>query len=282
MGRKSSIRRIDVPGPQGRQQAHCQHGPRPEIHGVGFDFGEKDQQGAELPGKKPLGQPQRNAADAAGDGGFQQRQGRCHIRRPEKHPGDVDEQKRHGPAEPLGQGVPTLAPQPLRHLGQTVEHAPEDEGPACAVPDAADQIHQQDIQIGAALTLPAAPQRKVDVFPEEGRQGHVPALPELRHRQAAVGRIEVDGQTQPQQPGTAGGNVAVAGEIEVQLQGVAQDDAPGGGGRQAGEVSPAVVGQNSQVVRQQHLFGKAQADGIQPRRRVPGLGSRLPQLGKKF
>ena len=152
-----------------------------------------------------------------------------------------------------------------------------------AVPDAADEVHHQNVQVCTAPALSAAAQGKVDVLPEEGRQGHVPAFPELRNGKAPVGRVEVDGQPQSQQPGAAGSKVAIPGKVEIKLKRVAQDHAPRGQSRQLREAAPAVVHQHAQIVRQQHLFGKAEADGVQDRLRYPGAGERPPAAwGKKF
>lgn len=130
--------------------------------------------------------------------------------------------------------------------------------------------------------LSAAAQGKVDVLPEEGRQGHVPAFPELRNGKAPVGRVEVDGQPQSQQPGAAGSKVAIPGKVEVKLKRVAKDHAPRGQGRQLREAAPAVVHQHAQIVRQQHLFGKAETDGVQTGCGILGQGRGLPQLGEEI
>ncbi|MPM30244.1 hypothetical protein SDC9_76792 [bioreactor metagenome] len=102
-----------------------------------------------------------------------------------------------------------------------MEQTPEEKRPARAVPEAADEKHQQDVAVGPQLSFSAAPQREVQALPQERGQRDVPALPKFPHAQGAIGRVEVHRQTDAQKPGRPRGNVAVAGEVEVQLQGIA-------------------------------------------------------------
>ena len=112
----------------------------------------------------------------------------------------------------------------------------------------------------------------------------MPALPELPHGQGTIGGVEVHRQPQPQEPGGTGGNVAVAGEIEIQLQRVAQDHQPGRRRTEISQAAPAVVHHRAEAVRQQHLFDGAAADGVDPGGGIGPVGPQkaLPlQLGKE-
>ena len=112
----------------------------------------------------------------------------------------------------------------------------------------------------------------------------MPALPELRDGEGAVGGVEVHRQPQAQEPGAARRHVAVAGEIEVELQGIAQNHRPGGGGAEVFDISPAVGDHYPQGVRQQHLLAEAAPQGVEPGGAVPVVGAEeaLPrELGEK-
>ena len=152
------------------------------------------------------------------------------------------------------------------------------------MPQAADQEDGQDVEIGSGGSLPAPSQGDVEALPEEGGQGDVPAFPELPDGQAPVRGIEVYRQPEAQETGAAGGDVAVAGEVEVQLQGVAQNHQPGGGGGEFVQTGPAVAGDNPQIVRQQHFFRHAGGDGVQGGGEVLSVGPEEllpPELGEK-
>ena len=180
--------------------------------------------------------------------------------------------------------VPPPAPGPLRHLGQAVEGAPHQERPARPVPEAADQEDDEDIEVRPPRPPAAAPQGEVQALPQEGGEGDVPPLPELRHGGAAVGGVEIHRQAEAKQPGDAGGDVAVAGEVKVQLEGVAQDHQPGRRGAQLPQVCPAVVHHRAEAVRQQYLLAGAAADGVNPRRGVGPVRAEealSPQLGEE-
>ena len=112
----------------------------------------------------------------------------------------------------------------------------------------------------------------------------MPPLPELRHGGAAVGGVKVHRQADTEEPGHACGDVAVAGEVKVQLEGVAQDHQPGRRGAQLPQMGPAVVHHGAEGVRQQHLLDGAAADGVAPRRRVGPVRPEevlSPQLGEE-
>ena len=90
------------------------------------------------------------------------------------------------------------------------------------MPQAADQKHDDGVEIGPGLSLPAAAQGKIDVPGQKSRQAHMPAFPEIPDGQRLVGGIEVHGQIDVQHSGKAQCHIAVAAEIEIDLEGVGQ------------------------------------------------------------
>jgi hypothetical protein len=164
-----------------------------------------------------------------------------------------------------------------------VEAAPDEKGPSGAVPQTADQVDGQDVDIGAHRPPAAAAQRDIDAFTQKRGQGNVPPLPEFSHAERTVGGVKIYGQAESQETGAAGGDVAVAGKIKIQLQCVAQDDHPGGGSRQAVSKPPSVGHHGPQRICQENLFGHSQGEGVQPRGKITRLHPRrlLAQLGKE-
>ena len=88
------------------------------------------------------------------------------------------------------------------------------------------QQHGVD-QCGQGTGNAFAYQRHVHVVTQEVRQGHVPAGPELGDALRDVGLVEVLRKTKAHHQGQAQGHMAVAREVEVQLQGRDHQAEPG-------------------------------------------------------
>ena len=154
-----------------------------------------------------------------------------------------------------------------------MQRAPEHEHPGGAVPEPRHDHGQEIVEQGPRLPLPVAAQGDVDVVPEPGGERDVPAAPELREVERAVGVEEVVVQAETHQRGDADGEVGVAGEIKVDLHRVAQHRhqqlvAGVGDGAVEGEV---VV--DGQVVGQHALLQQAADDQPEAQAQfVPGGG----------
>ena len=68
-----------------------------------------------------------------------------------------------------------------------------------------------------------AAERDVEVVAQPARQRHVPAPPEVLERQRPVGGVEVLREADAEQQRAADGDVGVAGEVGVDLDGVGVD-----------------------------------------------------------
>ena len=86
----------------------------------------------------------------------------------------------------------------------------------------------------------------------------MPAPPELRDGARGVGVGEVFRQVKAEEKAEAQGHVAVAGEIKVDLQRVAEPGKPQGRGARKGGGGIDPGGDDRHGVRQQHLLGKPQ------------------------
>ena len=151
-----------------------------------------------------------------------------------------------------------------------VVKTPADKVPVRAVPDAGEQLHDEQVQDLPLEPLAVAAQRDIHILPEPTGQGHVPAPPELGDGSGDIGVVEVCGEVEAQHLAHADAHQGVAGEIEVQLQTVCDDAQPhqrGGGVCQTHKGGGGAVGYPDDVcpqcahsVRQQHLFGKTEGE----------------------
>lgn len=88
--------------------------------------------------------------------------------------------------------------------------------------EGADDRDGDDDDVGAPGRVPVAAQRDVQVIPEPAGKGHVPATPELLGVLRLVGGIEVLREVEAHQEGDACRDVRVAGEVGIDLEGVAE------------------------------------------------------------
>ena len=137
-----------------------------------------------------------------------------------------DEGERDRPRDHHRQhGMASQAPPPaIDGQADALQGAPGDEPPGCAVPQPGEGHRDDEVERGAQVAVARAPQREVQVVPQPGAQGDVPATPELGHRQRTVGPLEVARQPDAQETRGAARQVRVAGEVEVQLEGPRRRD----------------------------------------------------------
>ena len=107
-----------------------------------------------------------------------------------------------------------------------VHAAPDDECVIGAVPEAAEQHGQHEIDRALRLAALVAAERDVDVIAQEARQGHVPAPPEFDDGERGIGRVEVGRQAHAKQAREPDRHVAIAGKIEIELDAVTERALP--------------------------------------------------------
>ena len=106
------------------------------------------------------------------------------------------------------------------HFGgtqHTADKAPKHIAPGCAVPKAAHQKNDHQIDIMAHLSMAAPPQGNIQIIAEPAGQAHVPAPPEVRKAGSHKGRVEVFQKIEAQNACAANGNIAAARKIHIQL-----------------------------------------------------------------
>ena len=89
---------------------------------------------------------------------------------------------------------------------QAVEGAPAEEGPIGAVPDAADDERDEQVDVAAGGDDAVAAEGYVDVVLEPRGEGDVPAVPELADAAGEVRAAEVVHQAEAQHAGHADGD----------------------------------------------------------------------------
>ncbi len=100
---------------------------------------------------------------------------------------------------------------------EPMQSAPDDVRPVGAVPQAADQKGEEQVERPARLGHPVASQRDVHVVAEPGGQGDVPAPPEFRDGTGEVGMVEVFHQLHTHHLRRPKCDIGIAGEVAVDL-----------------------------------------------------------------
>ena len=100
-----------------------------------------------------------------------------------------------------------------------MDAAPDDKRPIGAVPKTAHQENHKHVTHGLPLADSGAAKRNVEVVAKPRRERDVPAPPELGDVAGEVRRLEVRHELDAKELGGADGDVAVSGEIPVDLKG---------------------------------------------------------------
>ena len=109
------------------------------------------------------------------------------------------------------------------HLTDAVVETPGHEGPGGTVPQAPQQHGDDDVEADPPLRAPVAAEGDVEVVAQPVGQRHVPPAPEVLEGDGGIGPVEVLGEAEAQQQGDADGDVGVAAEVGVDLDGVPPD-----------------------------------------------------------
>jgi len=185
---------------------------------------------------------------------------------PEKHPGHHDHE--HGvdmrhQTRPLGHAFAQR--KAFDDRKQAVEHPPNDEIPARPVPQAAQEKHRHQVAVELEGALPIAAEGNIQIVAKPGGQGNVPPAPELLDGPGNIGIIEVFHELEPEHVPKADGHVRVAGKIEINLQGVAQDAEPGHrGGKEFGRNGEDLVRRQGYHIGDEHLFAQPDDEPAYP------------------
>ena len=198
----------------------------------------------------------------------------------EEYPRDDDKAEVDEPLQRGVQGVILLAEQAVKHACRAVHQAPEQEQPARAMPKTADQKDEHQVDAGARHALAAAAEREVDVGRQKTGERDMPSLPELADVQALIRRIEVDRQLDVEHQRNARRHVAIAGEVEIQLEGIADGDEPRFRRVERQRGSKASIHRDGKGIGDDDLFHQAAGEGVKPRREVIEVEAAVFRVGK--
>lgn len=115
----------------------------------------------------------------------------------------------------------------LQHQERAVEQAPAQECPRRAMPQSGGREHDQQVAVGRERAAAVAAEREIEIVAEPGAEGHVPAAPELGDRAAGIGPEKILGEADAEHPRQADRHVRIAGEVEIDLQGIGDGADPG-------------------------------------------------------
>ena len=126
------------------------------------------------------------------------------------------------------------------------------------MPDAGEQLHDEEVEDLPLEALAVAAQRDIDVLPEPAGQGHVPAPPEFRDGARDIGVVEVLREIKAQHLAHADGHHGIAGKVEIQLQGIGDDAQPD---QRRGGIAQTHIGDGGAVLDADDV-GPERAHGI--------------------
>ena len=91
--------------------------------------------------------------------------------------------------------------------------------PVSPVPETTQEENDKRVADNLRFRASAATQGDIDIIPEPGRQRNMPTTPEFSDIPAEIRDVEVPHQLDAEQFGRAYGNVGIAGEVPVNLEG---------------------------------------------------------------
>src|SRR5262245_17501523 len=138
------------------------------------------------------------------------------------------------------------------------------------MPQTAQQHRQHQVDVGPQCAAAVPAQRDIQIIAQPGGETNVPAPPKIAWVGGEIGLPEVDHQIEAHQLGQTQGDVAVAGEIAVDLQGEGVNPEQGQAAVRTGHGEGA-VGNNADVVGDHDLHEVALQHQPQARANVaPG------------
>ena len=102
-----------------------------------------------------------------------------------------------------------------------MEGAPNDKGERGAVPEAADEEDDYNIQRPTREFHAVAAEGDIDIVAEPRGEGDVPAAPEISNGAGGVGAIEVEREVVAQHARAADGDIGISAKITINLKGEA-------------------------------------------------------------
>ncbi len=121
---------------------------------------------------------------------------------------------------------PPLEHKLLNDQQQTEVQSPENEVEVRAVPEAGQEPHDQQVEDLSARALAVAAQGDVYILSEPCAQRDMPASPEFGDALGNIRIVEVLEELKAQHISQSARHVGVAGEVEIDLEGIGDDAHP--------------------------------------------------------
>ena len=182
----------------------------------------------------------------------------------EQDPAHHHGQQRIGPAQDgSGPRVELDQAHSLHDQQHAVVQAPQHERPTGAVPQAAQEEDQQQIEIDPRQRNAAAAQGNVDVIPQPRGKRYMPAPPEVLDRTGDIGVVEVLHELEAQHAAQSDRHVRVTGKVKVYLQRVGHRAQPGqAAGKLSGGQGKNAVGGHGHGVGDEHFLGQPDGETV--------------------
>ena len=187
---------------------------------------------------------------------------RSHVGEAERQPGQGNEGERDSsPGGPPTRRAPRALPasRDVAVSGEIGSHVslPRSRSSTRSMPQSSEEHRGEKIHVGPSNTAAVAAEGDVEIVPQSGRQRDMPPLPELGDAGREVGVAKVAHQLEPEKPGGPSGDVAVAGEVAVDLEGVQQDPDDEFEAAMGGGICEVFVGRSGRPCRQSRLCARA-------------------------
>jgi hypothetical protein len=100
-----------------------------------------------------------------------------------------------------------------------MQPSPYHKGPVGPMPDTAQQKYEKDGTTPSGQAGPVAAQRNVQIIPEPGGQGNMPAGPKFTNIPGKVREVKIPHQPEPHYAGSPTGNIRIGGKVTIDLEG---------------------------------------------------------------
>src|SRR5262245_27560514 len=109
-----------------------------------------------------------------------------------------------------------------------MEAPPKNEIPTRTMPESTEQHGNHQVSIGCQSAATIPPEREVKIIAEPGRQGNVPAAPEVAGVESPVGRVEVFRELHAEEVAKPPRHVRITTEVKIDLQSESDHGQPSG------------------------------------------------------
>ena len=167
------------------------------------------------------------AAEVKGEHAGDESPGQTEVLNAEEHPNDTHGKESEDDGRHRTDFLHHLAEEELVGADeQAVQGTPNDEVPRGTVPQAAEQEAEPEVEVHTTCAFAVAAERNIEVVHDESTEGLVPTPPELGDRARSVRVVEIFREFEAHDATQTDGHVAVAGKVEIDLEGVGQGDEP--------------------------------------------------------